>query len=334
MTETRVKVAVVGITGFGRAIARAVGKAENLELVTGFSRTPKSREEFAEQYHCPRIFSSYEELLADPEIEGVLLITPNPVHRQQIVQAAEAGKHVFVDKPITNTVAEAQEAMAGCREAGVLLQVGHNTRKSAVVRHMKQAVEAGELGTVTMAESQSSGATGQKLTPEQWRYYREQAPACPYMQLGIHWVDAIHSILGPTKRVWGKLSHLASPAEIDDTVLTILELESGVLCYVGSNYVVPHARYLYLYGTEGCLFYDGYLGYHRAGLDNERTPVEVGRNDTPLEEVSEFGDCIRSGRQPEVTGEVALLALAVVEAAIRSDAEGRPVEGAELLAET
>jgi len=331
MCQERIKVAVVGITGFGRAIARATAHAENLELVTGFSRTPESREEFAKEYDCPKTFDSYEELLADGEIEGVLLITPNPVHREQIIQAAEAGKHVFVDKPITNTIAEAKEAIEACEKAGVVLQVGHNTRKGAQVRHMKQAVAAGELGQVTMAESQSSGATGQKLTPRQWRYYKEKAPACPYMQLGIHWVDAIHSILGPTKRVWGKLSHLASPAEIDDTVLSILELESGALCYVGSNYVVPHARYLYLYGTEGCLFYDGYLGYHRCGLDGERKPVEVEANNTLLEEVSEFGECIRAAEQPEVTGAVALLALAVVEAAIISDAEGRPVDIAELL---
>lgn len=331
MAEERVRVGVVGITGFGRAIARAVDKAENLELVTGFSRTPRSRKEFADQYNCPKTFASYQELLADPDIEGVLLITPNPVHREQIVQAAEAGKHVFVDKPITNTVAEAKQAMAACRQADVILQVGHNTRKSAAVRHMKQAVAAGELGTVTMAESQSSGSTGQKLTPQQWRYYREQAPACPLMQLGIHWIDAVHSILGPTKRVWGRLTHLASPADIDDTIMTILELESGVLCYVGSNYVVPHARYLNIYGTEGCLLYDGYLGYHRVGLDNERKPVEVRHNDSLLEEVTEFGECVRMSREPEVTGEVALLALAVVEAAIRSDAEGRPVEVAELI---
>ncbi len=331
MAEERVRVGVVGITGFGRAIARAVDKAENLELVTGFSRTPRSRKEFADQYNCPKVFDSYEQLLADPDIEGVLLITPNPVHREQIVQAAEAGKHVFVDKPITNTVAEAKQAMAACRQANVTLQVGHNTRKLSVVRHMKQAVAAGELGTVTMAESQSSGSTGQKLTPQQWRYYREKAPACPLMQLGIHWIDAVHSILGPTKRVWGRLTHLASPADIDDTIMTILELESGVLCYVGSNYVVPHARYLNIYGTEGCLLYDGYLGYHRVGLDNERKPVEVQRNDSLLEEVTEFGECVRTGTEPEVTGEVALLALAVVEAAIRSDAEGRPVEVAELI---
>ncbi len=331
MTDERVRVAIVGMTGFGRAIARAAAKAENLNVVTGFSRTPKSREEFADEYDCPRTFDSYEEVLADPEIEGVMLITPNPVHREQIVQAAEAGKHVFVDKPITNTVAEAKEAVAACQQAGVTLQIGHNTRKQSVVRHMKQAVAAGELGKVTMAESQSSGATGLKLTPKQWRYYREQAPACPLMQLGIHWIDALHSILGPTKRVWGRLVHLASPADIDDTILTILELESGALCYVGSNYVVPHSRYLYLYGTEGCLLYDGYLGYHRVGSDNERKPVEVERNDALLEEVTEFGECIRTGKKPEVTGEVALLALAVVEGAIRSSDEGRPIEIAELL---
>lgn len=333
MSDEPVKVAVVGITGFGRAIARAVAQAPNLELVTGFSRTPRSREEFAEKYHCPKTFDSYEELLADPEIEGVLLVTPNHVHREQIIQAAQAGKHVFVDKPITNTVAEARQAIAACRQAGVILQVGHNTRKGAVPRHMKQAVAAGELGTVTMAESQSSGATGLKLTPQQWRYYREKAPACPLMQLGIHWIDAVHYILGPTRRVWGRLTHLASPADIDDTILTILELESGALCYIGSNYVVPHTRYLNIYGTQGALLYDAYLGYHRVGPDNERRPLQVERNDTLLEEVTEFGECIRTGRQPEVTGEVALRALAVVEAAIRSDAEGRPVEIAELLSE-
>jgi predicted dehydrogenase len=331
MTDERVRVAVVGITGFGRSIARAVAKAGNLQLITGFSRTPEARSEFVTHYNCPKVFNSYEELLADPEIEAVLLVTPNHVHSEQIIQAAQARKHVFVDKPITNTVAEARPAIAACREAGVLLQVGHNTRKDAVVRHMKRAVAAGELGKVTMAESQSSGATGQNLTPQQWRFYRDKAPACPLMQLGIHWIDAVHSILGPTKRVWGRLAHLASPADIDDTILTILEMESGALCYIGSNYVVPHTRYLYLYGTQGCLLYDAYLGFFRVGLDNERKAIDLERNDTLLEEVTEFGRCVRSGKPPEVTGEVALLALAVVEAAVRSEAEARPIDIAEVL---
>ena len=108
-----VKVASIGIGWWSGMLADAVAQTDALEIVTCFTRNPEKRAGFAEKYGC-RQAETYEEVLSDPEVEGVLLTTPHTLHRENIEDSARAGKHVFVEEPLAHTVQEAKAAVAAC----------------------------------------------------------------------------------------------------------------------------------------------------------------------------------------------------------------------------
>lgn len=141
-------------------------------MVSCFTRTPKKRAEFSQKHHCPEA-GSYEEILSDGNVDAVILETPNFVHCQQTIEAVQAGKHIFVDKPIANTIEDAKKMVEVCQQARVILAVGHNTRREAGHRKMKFLIDEGALGKIIMAEANFSHSGGLGLRPEQWRWYND-----------------------------------------------------------------------------------------------------------------------------------------------------------------
>src|SRR5947208_2978711 len=125
-----VRVAAIGTGRWGGTLADAAGRGTGLSIVACTSRSAENRAAFAKTYRC-RDLPTLDAVLADREVEGVLITTPHTAHAEHIVAAASAGKHVFVDKPFTLTVADARRATEACRRAGVVLAVGHQRRKQA-----------------------------------------------------------------------------------------------------------------------------------------------------------------------------------------------------------
>ncbi|MFQ5912530.1 MAG: Gfo/Idh/MocA family protein [Nitrospinota bacterium] len=322
-----VKAASVGIGWWSGVLADAVQKTEALEIVTCFTRNPKKRADFAKKYGC-RQSESYEAIVSDPEVEAVLLTTPHSAHRPQVEAAAAAGKHVFVEKPLAHTVAEAKAAVAACERAGVLLSVGHSRRHQEGARKLKALIEDGTLGQVITAEANLSAAAGMILDETKWRSSPAESPGGPLTSFGIHHLDTLGYLLGPIKRISAFCRRLAVPVGIDDAVTAILEFESGALGYVGSNFATPKIFYLNVYGTEA----NGYCDSEGTRLflqkkgGEEREAVKLGPHvDIVLEEMEEFGRCVRTGARPEVGGEEGIRAIAAVEAVARSAESGKTI---------
>src|SRR5262249_62170854 len=122
-----VRVAAVGTGRWGGTLADAAGRGTGLSLLACPSRSAENRALFAKTYGC-RDVPTLDAVLGDPDVDAVLITTPHSVHADQVVAAARAGKHVFVDKPFTLTVADARRATEACRRAGVVLAVGHQRR--------------------------------------------------------------------------------------------------------------------------------------------------------------------------------------------------------------
>lgn len=339
-----VHVALVGSGSWASVIGDAIGRSEQLRLVTCYSRTPANREAFARRYGCDRE-ESYEALLAREDIQGVLLITPNALHAEQTAQAARAGKHVFVDKPIANTLADGREMIAVCRENKRHLVVGHNGRRLAGLRKMKALIDGGAIGRPVMAEANFSNFLGFELTPDKWRWRGDDTgcPGGPLMTIGIHHADNLIYLLGPIASAFAFFSHLHIPAPVEDVTATVLKFDSGVLGYLGSNYCSPKANYLSVFGTEANLVcnvtlpnvpFDEYLKVwpvvdrytqlficRRDRDGGEEVPLAAG--DPILEEVEEFARSIRTGERPETDGEGGLASLALIRAAITSAGTGK-----------
>jgi predicted dehydrogenase len=297
-----------------------------------------NRDAFARQYGC-RSAKTYAELLSDPEVEGVIVTTPNDAHGEPIFAAAAKGKAVYVDKPIAHTMAEAIKIDRACRNAGVILSVGHSARRLKGSRRIKEIIEHNGLGKLVMAECNFSNDRSLELTPDKWRWYKDKSPGGPLIQLAVHHADTLNYLFGPAKTATCLAKRLYTPAEIEDLTMTILEMESGQLCYIGSNWASQGTFFTNVYGMDANLYFTADFNFwsrsdvldqhshleiqHRGS--SEHKPIALGQGDALREQLEEFADCICGKREPEVGGKEAIAALAVIDAALRSAETGRTV---------
>src|SRR5262249_49190927 len=156
---------------------------------------------------------SYEALLVDTRIDAVVLATPHSLHADQIVAAALAGKHVFVEKPLTVTIAAARRAIDACAAAGVVLAVGHNRRLLAQVEMLTRLVADGTAGKIGLVEANSSTPEALRLPPGHWRRDPAECPGGAMTAIGIHMIDWMHHLFGRVATVQGLFaSRAAEPA--------------------------------------------------------------------------------------------------------------------------
>lgn len=330
-------IALVGLGGWGQVIAHAFTGVTGMRIVACYDLDTESVHAFAQTHGC-HAAASYEELLRMPEVEGVVIITANHSHRELCVAAAEAGKHILVDKPIANTLADAGIMYQSCKKNNVMLSVGHNTRRQWQVRKIKSMVNSGVLGAITMVEGNFSHAGGLDLSPKQWRWYNETCPSGPLIQLGVHTIDTMQYLFGDVILVTSLMRKFVVDAEIDDTTMSILEFASGVLAYCGSGYTIrPGLKTFNVFGTTGTVRWldDLQLLAAPPGVPVKKTtyplPEDMREDHSLVEEVQEFVDAIAGKGSIETDAEAAIKALAVVEAAIVSNKTGATVKVQDLL---
>lgn len=327
------RVAAVGMGWWSDVLADAAERSRAVQIVACYTRTEEKRRSFAARYGC-RAADSYEELLEDRSIEAIINTTPNSSHLETTVLAARAGKHVFLDKPIANTVSDGQAIVEACAKAGVVLMIGSQRRLENQFRWIKSEIEAGRFGKLVQAECNISRDRLGRIDLSSWRYTADGMPGGVLLQIGIHYVDVLEILLGPVVRVSARLGHLVLPGDNPDIANMILEHENGAMSNLAASYASASEFYMMnVYGKEASAFYDLFSGlrYLRRGETNVR-PIAVEKNDTIREELEEFVACVRNGAKPGADGAWATHNLAVIKAGIKSAREGRVVEVAEILA--
>jgi predicted dehydrogenase len=341
-----VRLAPVGLGRWAKVLARGARRGDVIELASCYSRSPDSRAAFCAEFGVPRAASSYDELLADDEIEGVIITTPNDTHRPLIVQALGAGKAVYVDKPIAHTLDDARAIRASVERSGLVFSVGHSARRLAGSRVMRRWIDEGTLGAVSLAEANFSNERGLELTPGTWRWYADRSPGGTLIQLGVHHADNLQYLLGPVASVSAHARRLHTASEVPDAVMCILEFDSGALGYLGCGWASPGIYQIRLQGTKQNLLYDLDFTHwdasdhaddwstlrSQAYRQSGRTDVPLPRTDMFREQLDEFALAIRGDAAVEVGADEAIRALAVVHAALESSwRDGAAVELAPLL---
>ncbi len=327
-----VRVGCIGMGWWSDVLADAIKRSNKIEIAACYTRSADKREAFAKKYDC-RPAASYEEMLADPAIEAIVNTTPNDVHLPTTKQAAAAGKHVFLDKPIANNVSEGRAITEICRSAGVILAMGYQRRRESHFRWIKRQIDEGRFGRLVNAEANISRDRLGQIDLSSWRYQAAGMPGGVMLQIGIHYADVLTYLMGPVKAVRGQFAQLVLPGDNPDVASFIFEHDNGALSTLNASYASASEYYLMnVYGKDATAFYDlhGGLRLLRRG-ETKATPVPTAKNDTFVEELEEFAAAIRGGAKPEVGGEYATESLAVVRAGILSAREGRKVEVAEIL---
>lgn len=331
----------LGIIG-GGSIANL--HADAIKAMTGgqlggaYVRNPEKAQEFAKKHGCP-VYTDLAELLADTDIDIVVIATASGAHLEPCIAAANAGKHVICEKPLEVTPARVEEMIRVCAEAGVMLSGIFNRRFNPAVEKLKQAVDTGRFGTLTLCDAYVKWYRSQAYYDSAaWRGTWELDGGGALMNQSIHTIDLLIYLAGNIKRLSASISTLSHEGiEVEDTAVAILEFENGARgviegatsCWSSSG----HPAEVQLCGSEGSVFLKDDVfrvwDFKEAAAEDPYVKAELmdkgaaaqGANDPMamnyLGHMHNFEDVVEaleSGREPQVTGEEAIKAVRVIDA--------------------
>jgi predicted dehydrogenase len=245
-----IRAAIVGLGRWGRSLVASVqDKSEDIRFVAAYTRTRATAEDFCREHGVPLI-DGYEQVLADPNVDAVVLATPHSLHEGQIMAAAAAGKHIHVEKPITLTRASADAAVAATRKAGVVLAVGYCRRFHPSVVELRRRLRDGRLGTVVSMVAQHTTSTGQFIPPDNWRAAPEEAPGGALTAVGVHALDHMIEFAGQVRDV-RCVTARNLPGPSDDTTTVMLRFDSGATGLIFCSVATATNFSFTLYGSKG-----------------------------------------------------------------------------------
>lgn len=324
-----VRVAMVGLGWWGRKMVAVLNGAKaHLELVYAVEPAPGAEDFCAD--HGLKLVGNFADALENPDVEAVILATPHSLHEQQIEEAVAAGKHVFCEKPLAMTKAGAEKAVALCREAGLVLGMGHERRFEPPIAGMLAAAADGRLGRILQVEANFSHDKFLGLDPSNWRLDASQAPAAGMTATGIHLTDLSAKLLGPARDVRVACENLASQIPQGDTLSAHIRFHGGGTAYVSATLATPFVSRFAVFGTKGWIevrdkaHVEAPAGWVVTSASTG-TPIEVaevGPAEPVRDNLVAFAAAVR-GRQPyPITGEDMINNIAILESIIKSAATG------------
>ncbi len=314
--------AIVGMGRWGRTLVESVQRKNGagLRFVAGTTGTLSKAEAWAAEQGI-RLHPDYAAVLADPEVQAVALATPHKQHAEQVIAAAAAGKHVFVEKPFTLSRASAEACVAACRGAGVVLALGHNRRFLPATLEMKRMLAEGALGTVLHAEGHISGPGAFGWKPGMWRADREESPLGGMGAMGIHMIDMLVNLMGPFAEVTVQSFPRVSP-HIDDTTAMLARFASGATCNFATLSLTARYWRVALFGTTGHLEMQGQDRLVFTPVEGAGWARDFDKTDIEAAELEAFAAAVAGGPAYPLPLEEAIHGVAVFETMIGAAASG------------
>lgn len=328
-----IRAAIVGLGWWGKTIVETVqGKSENITFVAANTRTRAKAEDFCRDKKI-ELCDDLDSILGDPKVDAVIYTTPHSQHEEHVRRAAQAGKHVCVEKPFTLNVASARAAVDAVKKAGVVLGVDFQRRFHPSIAEIRKRVRDGSLGTIAFCTGEVSSPSGLTLPKESWRTNPEETPAGAMTGLGVHLIDGFIDLCGEVDEVYCINTRRAAPL-VDDTTLFTMKHKNGI---ISTNYCTIASAASYCVGVFGTR---GIAETMRPGLDTFRfTPVSdkphasgqpeiiENKGPNPVKWVMEaFAGAVQGEAAFPVTHDQIVHGVAVFEAAVKSAKTGQPVK--------
>jgi predicted dehydrogenase len=319
--------AIYGLGRWGNRLVESVQGSSKIRFVKGISRDPAKHKEFSQKTGV-KVVSSYGRVLKDPEIGAVVLATPHSLHVKQIQQAAKAGKHVFVEKPMTLTRKTAEKAIEACRAAGITLSIGYNRRHAPSFVEMLKSIRSGRIGDVLHIEATHSGPTGYSLDTTSWRSTRAEAPAGGMTARGIHTLDGMIQIAGPVASVYAfsDKRKLAPEVDMDDTTSMLLRFAGGATGSLSTVFVTADLYRMHVFGSKGWIEMRGDTELITRGLEGQPERITLPAVDKEKAELEAFADAVAEKKNFVVPPEEAINGVAVLEVIEASARKGKPIK--------
>lgn len=341
----KVKWGVIGCGGIAdRRTLPGMMLAENAELVAVMDTNAEFAENVKNKYNAKYAFTTAAELLALDEIEAVYIASPVAFHKEQAFAAADAKKHILIEKPVALTSAEAEEIEVYCKKAGVKLGVGFMMRFHAYHQAIKQLIDEGKLGQIVSMRGQFTC-----WYPEMegaWRQKKATSGGGAMVDMGVHAIDVLQYISGlKAETVTGFASNQVFHYEVEDACNAIMKMDNGAAMYIEANFNIPDAAAscrLELYGTRGSVLAEGTLGQVEGGkvevrladdslgynaqqdvaeLNIQELDVTFGNMYT--KEIEGFGNAVINDTDVPVPAHEAIFNQKVVEAVYKSSETGQ-----------
>lgn len=254
MTQPKLKVGQVGVGGFGNVRRQRMRETGLFDLAASFDLNQEAMAQ-CQKEDGARPCSSYEELLATPGLEAVVISTGAKFHAVQAIAAMEKGLHVFVEKPLCCTREEIDQLLEAQKKTGRIVGMGHHDHSTeGVSLTTKKMIEAGQLGKIATFEATTAHSGGLILKPGDWRADPEKNPGGMLFQCGVHLIHELIYYFGPVKRVAAMMRSDVHTTATADVALCHLEFHSGVIGSVNAYHVTPYRHTLFLFGTVGNLY--------------------------------------------------------------------------------
>ena len=244
-----------GLIGTGRIaedrILPGINAYEGNKLIGVVSRDPARANDFARRFNAKHAYTNYDDLLKNPEVTVVAIHTPNALHAEQAIAAARAGKHVFCDKPMATSAADAERIVRECEKAGVTLGVNFHNRQMPCFIETRRIVQSGEIGNVLMVQLEASAGVGAASVAASWRTDPKMAGLGTSMNVGTHVYDILRFILESEITTVSAMFDTA-PGAMESTSLTTFKFANGALAQLNVNQSTPNPyNDFVIYGSKG-----------------------------------------------------------------------------------
>lgn len=322
-----------GIIGLGRAadtlVAPAVTADPNSRLVAAISRDQARADAFAERHGATAAGTDYEAMLADPDVHVVAITSPNSLHPEQAIAAARAGKHVFSDKPLAPTSADAERVLDACAAAGVRIGMNFQTRHHPCFQEARGVIERGEIGDVVSVQVDASPGDSPLGG---WRTNPQLAGLGAVNNIAIHIYDVLRFLIGAEVIEVAAMFEVGGKDELERLPLVLMRFSNGALAFANGNQRTKHPlNDIVIHGTTGRI--DGRSitrpqteGQMRVVTADGERVADYASHDVYIRTVRAFSDAVEVGRDPDPSGLDGLRSVQLTDAIRRSAREGRIVE--------
>jgi len=327
-----INAAVVGLGWWGKRLSAFVADSPHVRFVLGVEPDAKTVQGFADTCGFP-ITADYSQALEDDRVDAVILATPHSLHESQIAAAVAAGKHVFCEKPLALNRESAERSVARCREARLVLGIGHERRFEPPMAEVLQMARDGDLGTILQIESNFSHDRFVNLDKNNWRLSASEAPAGGMTATGIHIFDLATAMLGPADSVKVICEQLASPIATGDATTAMVRYRNGAIVVVTSLLATPFISRFAIFGSKGWIEIrdkahvespEGWI-VTKCFAEGKQEVSEVPAFNAARANLEAFAKAVAGEADYPISTDEMIANTAVMEAIFRSAATGREV---------
>ena len=314
-----IRAASVGLGWWGKTLANSIQNSEKINVVMATTKTLNNIEDYCKEIDA-EIASSYDEVVKSDKVDAVILATPHSKHLEQIVQAVNNGKHVFCEKPITLTAADAKIAFDEAKKNNKILAVGFNRRFHPNFMKIIEMVKSNTLGKIVHIEGTINAPGLWMYKPESWRSSSAETPAGGMPGMGIHVIDQMISANGNISSAYAQTAKVIKMGELDEVTSVLFKFTNGATGYLGTSIassVLYNFRVIAENGAIEITSRDlSVMKYTPREGDIEIT--EVKDVDMCKNELEAFADAVNGHADYPVTAEQGIHGAEVFEAVIKS----------------